>query len=397
MIEYRWATEADYKNIIDEANHAFDGKNWTGDFEKDTSNESFFPRILPKLYQNIRTAPMHVITVEDGKIVGCVGNFVLTTKVADETLNVIGIGTVSTHPDTRRAGHMKKMMAMSLEHAKEVDADFMVLGGQRQRYEHWGFGRAGINPGFGVTLTNMRHIYGADADFGYEFRELTRDDQEFITKERLLRKSALTSTVHERDQEFNILFSMDCRPYVITKDGEFFGTFMYRPREAVLHDLRLMDDQMVARVVNDMLKKLPGVKDGRVAIDHIPPYEKNMIMILSRIAEDTQITGCQMIKILNYERTLRAYMKMAAAYRPLADGEVIMGFDNGEVLKLSVTDGVPAVEPYAGMPPMLVSELEAVNMMFDVTAFNTDYGYDLNAAVRSWFPLPFFQYMSDEV
>ena len=90
-------------------------------------------------------------------------------------------------------------------------------------------------------------------------------------------------------------------------------------------------------------------------------------------------------------------MKMAAAYRPLCDGEVILGFDNGEVLKLSVTDGVPAVEPYPGMPPKLVSEVEAVNMMFDITAFNSDFGYELPAAAKSWFPLPFFQYMSDEV
>ena len=45
MTEFRWAEEADYQNLIEEANHAFDTKNYTGDFEKDTSKESFFPRV----------------------------------------------------------------------------------------------------------------------------------------------------------------------------------------------------------------------------------------------------------------------------------------------------------------------------------------------------------------
>ena len=68
MTEYRWATNEDYQRLIEMANRAFHPEQHTEDFAKDTSPESFFPRILPKLYQNIKIAPMHYLAVQEGKI-----------------------------------------------------------------------------------------------------------------------------------------------------------------------------------------------------------------------------------------------------------------------------------------------------------------------------------------
>ena len=396
MTEYRWADEKDYNDIIEMANYAFDPKNHTGDYEKDISKESYFPRILPKLYQNIKTAPMHVLAVEDGKIVGLVGNFELSTKVSGEELFVIGIGTVSTHPERRRAGNMKKLMAMSIEKAKQRNADYMILGGLRQRYEHWGFECAGLMPQYRFTKTCCRHIYGENAVFGYEFRPLQKEDTEYIKMERLLRTAKPVSLYHEKEQEYNILFSMGMRPYVILKNGEFFGTFMLSGEKGVF-DLRITEPEETGRVLNDLLKTdIP--ENGGVNISHIPLFETVMHRILTEQAEGYQMVNNIMVKVLNYERTVRAYLKLAAGIRPLSDGEAVLSFENGETLKITVKDNVPQVLPYeGGDKPEALPELTAVNLLFGPGAVYSDFGTGISPAARSWFPLPVFQYMCDEV
>ena len=390
MAEYRWAEEADYGNIISFANRAFCPDEWTGDFEHDTADFSYFPRILPKLYRNIKTAPMHLLAVKGEEIVGLVGNFPLEMKAGDETLSVMGIGTVSTHPDHRGEGHMKKLMAMSVENAKERGIDFMVLGGQRQRYEHWGFEQAGVNTVFHFNRGNTRRLFGKDADFGYRARPLLPEDRDFIKKERLLRTSALTSVYHDREEEYDILFSMGGAPYVILKNGSFIGTYIqYEDR---ISDLRIFDPREVLHVVNDLLLEKESLN-----IDHIAPFDKLMTRLLAETCDGADIGCCEMIKILNYERTIRTYLKMASKCRNLSDGDVRLAFPNGERLHIYVKSGVPGVEPVFGTDMMSLEEKQAVNLLFGAYGAVTDYGTNLPGEIYAWFPLPFFIYMSDEV
>ncbi|MBP9999942.1 MAG: GNAT family N-acetyltransferase, partial [Clostridiales bacterium] len=177
-IEYRWGREEDYKRIIELANHAFAENDHTQDFEKNTSETSFFPFILPKLYQNIETAPMHYLAVKDGEFVGNVGLFEQPMMVNGELLHVGGIGTVCVRPGHRREGFMKKLMNDVIEKARADQKDYLILGGQRQRYENWGFGCAGMNSVFTFDYGNFRRLFSEDADFGYSFQKLGKEDRE---------------------------------------------------------------------------------------------------------------------------------------------------------------------------------------------------------------------------
>ena len=237
MTEYRRASREDYAAIIEMANHAFAPKEHSGDFEKDTSVNSYFPRILPKLYQNPDTAPMHYIAVLDGKITGIVASFIQPTYVSGHRMNVVGIGTVCTHPDHRREGLMIRLMEDSIRFAEESGADYMVLGGQRQRYGHWGFENAGTNTIFFVSTENTGRLFGPDADFGYAFHEFREEDTEYIREERALRTSAGIYEERPGELEFRALFSMGHKPYAILKDGKFEGSFL--SADDRIEDLRL--------------------------------------------------------------------------------------------------------------------------------------------------------------
>ena len=404
MTEFRWAEAADYQNIIEEANHAFDPAHYTGDFEKDTSKESFFPRILPKLYQNPRIAPMHVLAIEDGRICGLVGTFELPYVVHGMPLHVVGIGTVSVRPGYRRKGYMKELMARAIQRAKDEQADYMILGGRRQRYGHWGFEQAGAMAYYDVDTDNVRHTYGEHADFGYRFRRLTAKDEEAIQMERKLREAAEIHMIYPEREEYDILCSMGAIPYLIEKNGSFFGTFMYFKQEKQVCDLRIIDKNEVGYVVNDLFH---AFLENELNFSHFGPEEQEMMTILSTLAEGTQIRHAAMIKILNYERVLRAYFSLAADLRELQDGELRVAFENGERLLLSVQYGkaeVRRLEADSAEDPdtaseqfLTLTEKEAIQLMFHPHTYLHSFGKPVPAAVRTWFPLPFFEYNSDEI
>lgn len=397
MTEFRWAEASDYQNIIEEANHAFDTAHYTGDFEKDTGKESFFPRILPKLYQNPRIAPMHVLALEDGKICGLVGLFELPYVVHSMLLKVRGIGTVSVRPGYRRKGYMKELMARAIQRAKDEQADYMVLGGRRQRYGHWGFEQAGAMPEYRINRNNISYVYGQDAYFGYRIRRLTAADTEAVRAERVLREAAEVHMIHPENEEFDILCSMGAVPYLIEKDGAFSGTFMYFGNDHKIHDLRLQEKREAGHVANDILRAFP---DEEICFTHFGPDEREMTEILSVLAEDCGIAAAAMMKILNYERTLRAYLTLAADLRELPDGEFRCAFENGEKLLLSVKDGKAEVRKLqdaeaAGI--LQLSELDAIRLMFHPHTYLHSFGQPVPANVRAWFPLPFYENMSDEI
>ena len=400
MTEYRWATNEDYESLIEMANRAFHPEKHTEDFKKDTSPESFFPRILPKLYQNIGTAPMHYLAVQDGKIVGVVGNFDLPTMVAGEKLKVVGIGTVSTHPEHRREGHMIRLMNDSIAHAKETGADYLVLGGERQRYEHWGFGQAGVNPGFELNDWNFGRIFGKEASFGYEFRKLEKTDTEEIRASRRLRTSEETYVLHDEKQEYNILCSMGATPYLVKKDGAFAGTMMYFPSEHALGDLRFTEESEALYILNDFLKamELPTLKVSR-----IPPDRTALLAVLSKYAEEGVLMPCEMIRVLNYERTIRAFLRMKCRIFRLPDEELRVHFDNGERLLIGVRDGAEEVQPIEDGPMDLEFEnpTDAVNYFFGNLGFITDYGCEKRERTRllrpAFLPLPYYQPACDEI
>lgn len=401
MTEYRWATRADWKEIVEAANHAFAPAEHTGNFDEDTSDESYFPRILPKIYQNEETAPLHYLAVDGGRVIGMVASFPTTTVVAGERLNVIGIGTVSTVPDRRSEGNMKRLMDDSVAAAKARGADYLVLGGQRQRYENWGFGKAGMNLSHDFTRSNARHMFGEGADFGYEFAPLSETDNEFIEAERRLREAAGIYIVRDPKLEWKALCSMHHKPYVITKDGEFEGSFMLNIKRCksgrlVIDDLRLTQPCKVLEVANDLLVGNADVTD--LVIAHTAPDAKTFNSLLGGACEETRISNDESIKILNYRNTLYAYLKYLVSYRRVADGSFTASFANGEKLRVGVAGGVAFAEslPDDASTDVRFSELGAVNALFGNAAAFTDFGYGLPGAASGWLPLPFFMYASDE-
>ena len=107
-----------------------------------------FEIIYPDLYTPAAENMAHnLLAREQGRIVGCVGGFPIQIAVDGQTIEIGGIGGVSTDPDYRGRG----IMQLLLDEATRVmihERRYSVawLSGDRRRYYPWGFERVPSTP-----------------------------------------------------------------------------------------------------------------------------------------------------------------------------------------------------------------------------------------------------------
>lgn len=399
-VVYRWGETKDMPRIVEAINHAFRPNEMTEDAEKNIGPESYFPRVLPKLYLEKDSASCHYLTEEGGAIAGIVGLFPVPLTVGEKTLKLSGIGMVSTRPGYRRKGYMVRMMEDVIAEARRRGDDLLVLGGQRQRYRNFGFDNAGADPSFYITEGNIRRTYDKTPE-GYSFHEVKESDEAYLHFMQELRKKDLSHSSIWDGNEYEASLTLVHRPFVILKDGECAGSFLLgRPSEESMElpsmeDLRLLDGDKAADVIAAYLAStgMPGV-----CVSNTAPEALLLRASLSRLCDFTAITTGEMIRVLNYRNTLDAYLNYQARIRPLADGEACFAFDSGEKLCVRVQGGVPSVtEAPENADCISFTADEAVRVLFSNEAYFTDEGKGLSAAAGSWFPLPFYLAKSDEV
>ncbi len=82
---------------------------------------------------------------EGNRIASLIGIFPQKVVLNGRRTTIGGIGSVSTHPDFRNRGYMKTLMDFCIEEMKRRNYSFSILGGDRQRYNFWGYETCGLN------------------------------------------------------------------------------------------------------------------------------------------------------------------------------------------------------------------------------------------------------------
>ncbi|HOJ31013.1 MAG TPA: GNAT family N-acetyltransferase [bacterium] len=82
---------------------------------------------------------------EKNKIASLVSIFPQKVYLHGRQVNIGGIGSVSTHHDCRNRGYMKILMDFCIDEMKKRNYAFSILGGDRQRYNFWGYEICGTN------------------------------------------------------------------------------------------------------------------------------------------------------------------------------------------------------------------------------------------------------------
>lgn len=114
-------------------------------FSRNNPTHPRFEALYPDLFlEDDEVMGRHAIIRENGRIVSCVGTYLILMQLRSRRILTAGVGQVSTHPDCRGKGYMSALLSSELDRCRREGAVFAWLGGRRDRYSHFGFECAGV-------------------------------------------------------------------------------------------------------------------------------------------------------------------------------------------------------------------------------------------------------------
>ncbi len=363
---YTTGTPEDREAIIDFGNMVFSQTRVPHDFKA----------LLPKTYADGQTGieEWHYLAKQNGKIVGLVACRPTPLVIAGETLDCGYIGTVSVHLYHRGEGHMKALMKLMLDTERKRGRDMLILGGKRQRYNYFGFERAGTELKWQITPTNIRHTCGELDAGGISFPEIVSQDDPLLDQAKALSDSLPIHGVRPRGDYLLFMHSWRSHLRAVMIDGVFAGYMM-----GEITELALKDENDLPRV----LKAFFAQTDSESVTLACNPVEKERIAILSTIAETCTLSPSKMVQVFDWVRTLRALLRLQARIRRLEDGIMTFLPEGSRAFTVRVKDGVPEVYLDTRKPDLTLPALEMERLFFFLPSALS------HPLPFGWAPLPF--------
>lgn len=366
-----------YDDLMDFMNYVF-GFN---------GNEKDFKKLLPKLYKpEYDPCYSNYVVTENGKLKAAIGAFDSDLSVDGEILKSRGIGNVAVHPYSRSKGYMKDCMRLALRDMIEDGVDFSILGGQRQRYQHFGFEHAGQQISVGVDRGNLRRAFENVPLTPLEFRDVNAGDADLLDRIHALHAAKPVHTVRPRASFYDIACSWRSSLTAILRDGDFRGYFI-----GGLGELTLADPEDTVDVVRNYV-----AQRGDVHLS-FPVWETDLLARITRFGGGISFDHCEMFNILNYPHVIAALLRFKAKREELGDGELslfIRGFAGDVSVRIAVKNNEVSVEEGASDCALALGHLEAISFLCGLWS---PHRLALSPAVRSWFPLPLFVDGADHV
>jgi predicted N-acetyltransferase YhbS len=381
-IQYTKASIDDYDEVIDLANYDFSAAHRPFDF----------PSLLPKLYtREYFKDSIHYVAKEDSRIKAVIGAYPLEMKVMTETLPGRGIGMVSVHPYARSRGYMKTLVNMALEDMRQDNMVFSCLGGQRQRYEYFGYTPLGSYLAFDCNKHNTDHTLGRDFVSSLSLKLLTERDDALLDAVYQLHEAKPCRATRQRDRFFALLSSWRANVYAVSGSASL-GYLIQRGNE--ITEINLSEPEQYPETIKLLLDTLG--EDSLTV--RARPEEQRKIAALSSFAESCNLHSAYSFVFFDLYRTLKAFVRLACATRRVPDGSVVIRIGGNAPFTLTVSGGTPSFTPAAGNAGIsLPSIADAARFFFSwVTPFADEQAQGL-PLLQSLLPLPLSWESADEV
>lgn len=365
MIEYRWAEPREEEELLDLINLVF----------SQTARPHEFEKLIPKVYAHPGFACFHAVAAEGDRLVGVVGALPMEARLSPALPPLRGayIGSVAVHPRFRGAGHMQALMQMQIDAARARGNDFLALGGQRQRYSHYGFEKACGEVRFTLNRSNARHALPEGG--GFSFETVTNDHPALPFMAALHEKQPF-SCLRPRDRFFETLTTYGGVPWAIKK-GDAWAGYLVSLDDSVT-ELALENESDLAGVLGAWLRK-----EGKCVLS-CPAGLHERLQCLDEIAEWAELVDSQMLKVLNWGRVLETAFRCRAENGPVPEGRRVLRVENAGAWALEAKDGGVSVTPTEEGADLQLSEQKAVSLLFSpLTAWLSP-----DPLLRAWLPLP---------
>ena len=357
-----------------------------------SSGSTDFEAILPKAYSQAR---QHIVTHhvmrEKGAIQALVDVYPLTLAAGDLSLKCGYIGTVSVHPKARSKGYMIELMAKAQEDMRSQGYDMIILDGNRHRYQHYGFEKAGMKYCFNVTSDSIRHACSAVADLKTPVFQLIESAEDDLLDSIYEIYSRRNVTARERDSFYPCMQSWGADLYAVMLEEKCVGYLNTSEDGSSLYEIGLLDEQILPAVIYAYMQEMDIDELGiNVGMD-----ETAKLPLLDHISDYYTVSMSHQIRILQYESVIAFLLHWKRQYTSLQEGTFVLGIkedQNTETIKITITEKDICVE----------KTTEPAQIMYDgltlVKELTTSYYYismqskesALYQAPQGWFPLPFF-------
>lgn len=380
-------------------------------FSMSSSDSVDFAALLPKAYAAERSNILfHHLVMENRKIRALIDLYPFTMKLASYgSIKAAYIGTVSVHPNTRHKGYMTELMARAEETAVAQGCDLMILDGNRHRYQHFGFERAGMNCQFYMEKRNVAHCCACIYDKAYmqapiySFEELDSDNPEMkkYIEELFALYQRRNVTARTIEDFFLCLQSYHAVTYAVFKENMLAGYINLSADEQEVYEFELIETAELPRVIFDLMEGLECTAFRVfVGID-----ETDKIANLEKMCGNCMLGMTHQIKILNYENVLEFLFRWKQTYSVLAEADYVVGIqkkkqpgaeqnskNNTVNYSIKVTGQEVCVEKTAREADAVFDALEFVRVLttsFGILEQQKGQMGKLKNAPIGWFPLPF--------
>ncbi|ETT48545.1 acetyltransferase [Paenibacillus sp. FSL R7-269] len=371
MVNYRTAAPHEREAYIDLANYAF-----RLDFET----------LMPKAYdKGLDTSALHKVAVDEaGRLRAQVAVFPEFVTICDHTLRTGYLGTVSVHPRARGEGHMKALMNLWLEELRGT-CDMVVLYGQRQRYEYFGFTLGGVKFKYSIGEANVRHGWREVDAAGITFSPLFKIEggAEFAYS---MNTSRLAYVEREMEQLPLIFSSLHQNALGVLDQDKLIGYLVVNEAGDEVSEFAVEQPGDIARTLK-AYREYSGVE--RITVD-TPEYDLPLNTVLGSIAEDFVIENSDMYHILDFANVLKAYLTLKFKTTGIAWGEFSAVMDGQPVTARVDAEGV-TVERSARPDAVILDRPDAQALLLTQHS-----RYMAVPAPAGWFPLPLFWYKIDK-
>jgi predicted acetyltransferase len=296
-------------------------------FSMDSEPHSF-PDLLPVLYKPTEELMEchHVIRI-DGRIKALLGIYPSEMIIGDESIKFAQIGGVCAHPYSREQKLMTNLMNFAVDKIKSDGYDLAGLGGNRERYKHFGFERCGTKICFALNKNNFKH--NSIANEGLTFELVEKPDPETIRElNRLYKKQPLH--INRSDEKFfDICKTWNHKLHIARKENEIVGYIVPSGNKA-LTELVAVSDRFRIAIIQEFFKE-----DVELSLN---PNDKEFISALGKIAENRWISESGNWQIINHEKVLTALMNLKNRFYKLDHGTAVFEIDNTGTFKITVSE-----------------------------------------------------------
>ena len=370
MTEYRQALPQEEDDILDLANLTFSLVRHPCDFKA----------LAPKVYAREDFYRYHVVAARDGRIKALVDLLPLTLRLSSDSALKLGyIGTVSVHPYARGEGHMKALMQMAIDSAKAQGMDMMVLGGQRQRYNYFGFENGGSVITYTLSATNLRHVLKDEDVSMYRFLPFAQLDQAKLDALWRMQSVQMLSGVRPFVDFALFMQTWQGKAFAVTQDDTLLG-YLYTNKDS-LSEWVLRSGEGLLPVLKAFMAR-EQLQEIHISL---PLHRKEDMRALSQVAEGYEISDSCMLRVLDWQNTLQKLLVFKADLLSLEDGEAVLEvIEKGRWL-IQVHHGRPQVTPTQREPSLRLAENAAVLLLFSIQSRLLED----STLWRNWLPLYF--------